>query len=99
MHLKYFQGCKNRVRTTIALVSSLPFTSEQVKLHQDLPIDVQVEVSILIQVLSLLQLWLPAKRTSLSLTLGLSAQVIVILRSGVPHTLLILPSVLLLAVK
>lgn len=99
MLLNYFQGFKNSVFTTIALVSSLSFTSEQVKLHQDLLIDVQVEVSILRQALSLLQHWLPAKRTSLSLTLGLSAQVIVILKSGVPHSVLILPSVLLLAVK
>lgn len=102
MLLKYFQGCKNYVygHVIIGLISALTFpSSTQLKLHRDLQIDVQAEVSILRQALSLLQLWLQARKTSQCLTLGLSAQVIMILKSAGPYTTLILPSVLLLAVK
>lgn len=74
-------------------------SSAQLKLHQDLQIDVRVEVSIPRQALSLLQLWLPVKKTSLCLTLGLSVQVIMILKFAVPYSVLILPSVPLVAVK
>lgn len=84
----------------IDLISALIFmSSAQLKLHQDLQIDVRVEVSIPRQALSLLQLWLPVKKTSLCLTLGLSAQVIMILKFAVPYPVLILPSVPLVAVK
>lgn len=89
MLLKYFQGCKNDVvgNVIIGLNSALTLTSSaQLKLHQDLQIDVQAEVSILRQALSLLQLWPQARKTSQCLTQGLSAQVIVILKSAVPYT-------------
>lgn len=101
MLLKYFQGYKSCVfhNVTIGLISALTFISAQLKLHQDLQIDVQAEVSILRRALSLLQLWLQARKTSQYLILGLSAQVIMILKSTVPYTTLILPPVPLLAVK
>lgn len=101
MFLKYCQGYKSYVfnNVTLGLISAITFTSAQLKLHHDLQIDVQAEVSILKQALSLLQLWLQAKKTSQYLTLGLSAQVIMMLKSTVPHTTLILPLFPLLAVK
>lgn len=100
MSLKYFQDFKKICLfgiAIIALISALTFmSSAQLKLHQDLQIDVQVEVFIPRQARSLLQLWLPVKKTSLCLTLGLSAQVIMILKFAVPYTMLIVP---LLTVK
>jgi len=95
MLLKHFQGCKNYVfgNVILGLISTLTFTSAQLKLHQDLQIDAQAEVSSLRQALSLLQLWLQARKTSQCLTRGLSAQVIMFLKSAVPYTTLILPSV------
>lgn len=96
----YFQGCKNYVvgNVMIGLISVVTsvFTA-QLKLHQDPLIGAQAEVSILRQVLSLLQLWQRARKTSQYLTRGLSAQVIIILKCS--YLTLILSSSLLLAVK
>lgn len=102
MLLEYFQGNRNKVfgSVIIGLINAITFTSSaQLKLHQDPQIDEQAKVSILRQALSLLQLWLQARKTSQYLTLGLSAQVIMILKSAIPYTTLILSSLLLLAVK